>query len=277
MADPAGALALEYSERADAYVQHWGPVIHPMAQPLLEAMPLADTRRVLDVGTGTGALWPAVRRAAPQARVWGIDRSDGMLRAGGAMLQHRVAVMDAQSLGIRPRVFDAALMCFVLFHISDPVAALREVRSVLAPKGRLGLVNWGNDPGLPGQSLWTEELDRAGAGPDPRDPRVMRQGWMDTTEKLAHLLERGGFQVDRLWSRTFTRLWTVADLLATQTRCGLPSRRLARLDGRAQQACVERVRKRMHQLSPVDLTYHVEILYGIAQGMSAGSQGISIP
>ena len=268
MANPERALALEYTERADAYVERWGPFLQPMALPLLEAMPLTGTHRLLDVGAGTGGLWPAIRRAAPRAQLWGIDRSKGMLRAGGEMLQHRVAVMDAQRLGIRPAVFDAALMCFVLFHIPDPAAALREVREVLAPQGRLGLVIWGNDPGLPGVSIWTEELDRAGAGPDPRDRRLMRQGWMDTTEKLAHLLELGGFRVDRLWSHVFGRPWTVEDLLVTQTRCGLPSRRLASLDRRAQETCIERVRERLGQLSPAARTYHVEILYGLAHRLA---------
>ena len=260
-----GALAREYSERADAYVQRWGPVIHPMAQPLLDAMSLAGTRRLLDVGTGTGAMWPAVQAAAPQAQIWGIDRSPGMLRAGGNALRHRVAVMDAQHLGIRPGAFDAALLLFVLFHVPDPAAALREIRSILAPEGRLGLVVWGADPGLPGASIWEEELDRAGAGPDPRDPGVMRQAWMDTPDKLALLLEPAGFLVDRLWSRTFAHLWTVADLLATQTRCGLPSRRLAAMERAAQGACVERVRNRLQRLSPAALTYHVEILYALAR------------
>lgn len=269
MANPEGALALEYTERAGAYVERWGPVLHPMALPLLQAMPLADTHRLLDVGAGTGGLWPAVRRAAPQADLWGIDRSDGMLRAGGVALQHRVAVMDAQRLGIRPGVFDAALMCFVLFHIPDPIAALREVHSTLAPEGQLGLVQWGNDPGLPGVSIWTEELDRAGAGPDPRDPRLMRQGWMDTTGKLAHLLALGGFQVDHLWSRTFELPWTVADLVVTQSRCGLPSRRLAALDLPAREACIERVQARLRQLSPAARTYQVEILYGVAHRSAA--------
>jgi SAM-dependent methyltransferase len=264
MVDPAVALALEYSQRADAYVRRWGPVIHPMAQPLLDAMSLNGARRLLDVGTGTGAMWPAVRHAAPQAQLWGIDRSPGMLRAGGAALRHRVAVMDAQRLGIRPGAFDAALLFFVLFHVPDPAAALCEVRSVLAPEGRLGLVVWGADPGLPGISIWEEELDRVGAGPDPRDPSVMRQAWMDTPEKLARLLEPAGFLVDRLWSRTFAHAWTAEDLLATQTCCGLPSRRLAALDRSAQTACVDRVRNRLHQLNPDALTYHVEVLYGLA-------------
>ncbi len=264
MADPAGALALEYTQRAEAYLQRWGPFIHPMAHPLLETMPLANARRVLDVGTGTGALWPAVRQAAPKAQLWGIDRSAGMLRAGGEALQHRVAVMDAQHLGVRPGRFDAALLFYVLFHISDPVAALREVRAILTPEGRVGIVVWGNDPGLPGSSIWAEELDRAGAAADSRDPSVMTHEWMDTTEKLGRLIDLAGLVEDRVWSCTFARAWTAADLLAVQTQCGLPSRRLATLDGTVRQSCLERVRDRLHQLRPAALTYHVEILYAVA-------------
>jgi SAM-dependent methyltransferase len=236
-----------------------------MAQPLLDAMSLADCRRLLDVGSGTGALWPAVRRAAPKAQLWGIDRSSGMLRVGREVLQGRVAVMDAQHLGVRRGLFDAALMCYVLFHVADPVAALREIREILAPAGRLGLVVWGTDPGLPGGAIWAEELDRAGAAPDSRDPSVMTHQRMDTIDKLGHLLELAGLRVDRLWSRAFAHPWTVADLLVVQTQCGLPSRRLATLDTAMRQSCIERVRDRLHQLQPAELIYHVEILYGIAR------------
>lgn len=264
MLDPSKAIALEYSQRAEAYARYWAPVIHPMAQPLLEAMPLADTRRILDVGTGTGGLWPAVQRAAPQARLWGLDRAHGMLAAGSTELRHRVAVMDAQHLGFRQNSFDAALLLFVLFHVPDPIAALREVRSCLTTHGRLGLVVWGIDPGLPGAHIWAEELDRAGAKPDPRDPSVMRQAWMDTSAKLAGLLAEAGFLADRLWTRTFAHRWTVPALLATQTHCGLPSRRLESLDAQARLACTERVRARLEELSREALVYRVEVIYGLA-------------
>ena len=42
----------------------------------------------------------------------------------------------------------------------------------------MGIVTWGSDPGLPGVAVWTEELDREGAEPDPRDPSVMQQARM---------------------------------------------------------------------------------------------------
>jgi hypothetical protein len=59
---------------------------------------------------------------------------------------------------------------------------------VLKPGGVLGLTSWGFDPGLPGADIWAEELEQAGAAPDPRDPSVMRQALMDTVLKLGDLL-----------------------------------------------------------------------------------------
>lgn len=174
MTDPSRELAADYSLRAAAYARHWAPVINPMALPLLSEMPLARAERILDIGTGPGTLWPIIRAAAPDVPLFGTDASHGMLRTGGEVLRGRVAVMDAQRLGFRPESFDAALLLFVLFHVPDPDSALREILTALRPGGALGLVVWGEDPGLPGRDVWTEELDRVGAAPDPRDPSVMR-------------------------------------------------------------------------------------------------------
>jgi SAM-dependent methyltransferase len=173
--------------------------------------------------------------------------------------------MNAERLGVRPGMFDAALMLFVLFHVADPLRALREVRAALRPEGRLGIVVWGDDPGLPGREIWSEELDKAGAAPDPRDASVMRQTWMDTPPKLTDLLEHAGFATDRVWSNRFVHTWEIEALWATQTQCGLPSRRLESLSADAARECASRVRERLEQLAPDALEYRTEVIYGIAK------------
>jgi ubiquinone/menaquinone biosynthesis C-methylase UbiE len=262
--NPTQELATDYAQRAAAYSRFWAPVIHPMANPLFSAMPLASARRILDVGTGTGALWPLIQNAAPVAKLYGVDRSEGMLREGDALLRGRVCVMDAENLAMRPALFDAALLLFVLFHVPDPVRALREIHATLRPGASLGLVVWGEDPGLPGKTLWAEELDRAGTPADPRDSSVMRQSWMDTPEKLAELLRAAGFVSQQIWTRRFVHEWKLENLLATQTHCGLPSRRLNILSSAARDACVDRVRARMKSLTASELEYRVEIIYAVA-------------
>jgi SAM-dependent methyltransferase len=235
-----------------------------MALPLLDEMPLASARRILDIGSGTGALWPMIQRAAPQAQLWGVDRAVGMVRAGAGRFHERAAVMDAQRLAVRSAVFDAVLFLFVLFHIPDPIRALREALAAVRPEGFLGVVVWGADPGLPGGAIWTKELDRLHAAQDPRDPSVMRQAWMDTPEKLRDLLQQSGFVPERVWSCWFVHQWTADDLVATQTSCGLSSRRLQTLPREAQRICTERVRTRLATLTPAELSYGVEAVYGIA-------------
>jgi ubiquinone/menaquinone biosynthesis C-methylase UbiE len=264
MIDPSHALATEYSERADAYARYWAPVIHPMAYPLLSAIPLANAERILDVGVGTGALWPVIQRAAPRAYLCGVDRALGMLRAGEEVVRGRVAVMDAEHLGFRAAVFDQALLVFVLFHIADRVGALRGVRAILRARGLVGVVVWGADPGLPGAPIWVQELDREDAAPDPRDPRVMQHDSMNTIDKLAGLLEQAGLNPTDVWSRRFVHQWTVERLIALQTHCGVPFRRLRSLPQEARQALTDRVRARLEMLTLGELAYDVEVIYGVA-------------
>src|ERR1051325_9700449 len=107
--DASQSLAAEYSGKAIAYASHWSPVIRPMALPLLPALPLRTAGRVLDVGTGAGALLADLHDAAPDAIVLGVDRAEGMLRVARQSGHHLLAVTDAQHLGIRSGTIDVVL------------------------------------------------------------------------------------------------------------------------------------------------------------------------
>src|SRR4029453_7673301 len=51
--------------------------------------------------------------------------------------------MDAESLALPDASFDVALCALGLMYVPDPLRAVRELRRVLRPGGRLGLVVWG--------------------------------------------------------------------------------------------------------------------------------------
>ncbi len=263
--EPSRTLAAEYSAKSAAYASHWSPVIRPMALDLLRSLPLSSARRVLDLGAGTGALLADLERAASRARVVGVDRAEGMLRVAQTQTKRELVLMDAVRLALRPGSVDVAVLVFMLFHVPDPLTALREVRRALGPNGSIGVTTWGEDHGVPGVSIWTEELEAEGAGPDPRDPAVRRQAEMDTRDKLEALLISGGFGSVRVWSDTFEHRWTVDSLFALQLGCSMPSRRLATLSTPARLACQERVKARLTRLTEEDLAYRPRVLLATAR------------
>src|SRR5438270_380082 len=58
-------LADRYTQRAEAYEALWSPIIRPVGERLIARLPLtAETSHVIDVGTGAGALLPAIQREA---------------------------------------------------------------------------------------------------------------------------------------------------------------------------------------------------------------------
>ncbi|PJJ01066.1 methyltransferase family protein [Streptomyces sp. 2333.5] len=101
---------------------------------------------VLDLGCGTGSL--ALLAAEQGHRVTGIDRSPRMIARARAKLAGREAaflVGDAAEPPVGERRFDAVLVRHVLWALPDARAALRRWAGLLAPGGRLVLVEgrWG--------------------------------------------------------------------------------------------------------------------------------------
>ncbi len=256
-------LAQDYSATAPEYAALWGPVILPMALPLLASLPLEQASRVLDAGTGVGGLIRYLRLHAPSALIYGVDYSEGMVRRGIRTETFPGAVMDAQHLGIRSGVMDVIVMAFMLFHLPQPLRGLAEAKRVLKSEGWIGLTTWSRDPGLPGAALWSEELDRLGAVADPRDPIVRQHELVDSPEKISQLLGDAGFRSIETWRESFEHAWDPESLLLLQYSLGVAGRRLATLSAQAQADCVDRVRERMARLE--ELVWRPEVLFSIAQ------------
>lgn len=262
--DPARALAVEYSASVDGYERYWAPVIAPMALPIMDAIPLRRATRVLDFGCGTGRHLPQLCAAAPSALILGVDQAAGMVAAAPRLNQSALALMSGEQLALRSRCFDVVVLAFVLFHLPDPLAGLREVCRVLRPGGTAGCVVWGKPLILPGDDIWHEELDAAGAGPDPRPPEVMRGALMESPEKLTALVLDAGFAEAHVWSATYLHSWTPRELLRMQTTCGISWRRLASLPVIAQESCAARVLARLDEFPAEKLEFRPEVLYATA-------------
>jgi ubiquinone/menaquinone biosynthesis C-methylase UbiE len=106
--------------------------------------------RVLEVGIGTGLNIPHYDKT----RVHGIVGVDPALRMH-RLAQKRIARtglqveligLEAEKLPIADRSFDSVVCTYTLCTIPDPVAALKEMRRVLKPGGKLIFCEHGRAP-----------------------------------------------------------------------------------------------------------------------------------
>jgi demethylmenaquinone methyltransferase/2-methoxy-6-polyprenyl-1,4-benzoquinol methylase len=138
----------------------------------VDFLEMAPPLRVLDVCTGTADLLIEAVGRDPRSSGLGVDLAQGMLTRGASKLERRglsrrawLAAGDGEQLPVREASYDAALVGFGIRNVSDPVAALREVRRALRPGGRFVVLEFSMPEGLLGRlyrAYFTAVLPRIG-------------------------------------------------------------------------------------------------------------------
>lgn len=135
---------------------------------LIEQAALAPRQHVLDLGCGTGTLTLMIKRAQPEAHVFGLDPDPRVLeraraKAAGAGLVVNFDLGLADSLVYTAELFDRVLSSLMFHHLTPAQkrAALREVRRVLRPGGTLHIADWGppQNAAMRGAFLFVQLLD----------------------------------------------------------------------------------------------------------------------
>ena len=116
----------------------------PDTEALLRRAGLRAGMQVADIGCGVGAVtaWIA-REVGPAGSVVGIDVGAEQVRkaqetaAAEGLSNTRFEVASATTTGLPRGEFDLVFCRFVLMHLPDPVAAIREMRELLRPGGVL--------------------------------------------------------------------------------------------------------------------------------------------
>lgn len=146
MSEAAGTVgdryALATGEAGAARLRLLHAVYGPATVQLFSELGMGPGWRVADFGCGIGSisLWTAAR-VAPGGSVVGIDVAAGQVaiarrRVAEAGLANATFVeASVYNTGLPEALFDLAHSRFVLNHLKDPVAALREMIRVVKPGG----------------------------------------------------------------------------------------------------------------------------------------------
>jgi ubiquinone/menaquinone biosynthesis C-methylase UbiE len=251
------SLSIVYSAGAESYDTTWSPVILPPAQAVVAALALADARRVLDIGAGTGALVDVIRDAAPRAHVVPIDPSSEMIRYARDHRRATVVLGDAMALPFPDGCVDAVVLAYVLFHLIDPVAGVREAVRTLRPGGRIGAVTWHREWPSQASKVWDETFERFDV------PLMAAHGnhvGLDTIEAIERVLTAGGVSPARVWYESIEHAFSPASFWELRRGHGTTRARLAALDDASRGQVLLDLRRRLGPLEPDDYVFRGQLV-----------------
>lgn len=150
----------------------------------------AASGRVLEVGVASGLNFPLYGKQVEI--VFGIDPSLRLLaiarrRAVAAGIRADLLLGSATAIPLADNTVDTVVMTWTLCSIPDPLVALREMRRVLKPGGRLLFVEHGLSP-EPGVECWQHRLTpmwrhiAGGCHLDRKMDDLIRSAGFDLTE-----------------------------------------------------------------------------------------------
>ena len=151
--------------------------------------------RLLEVGTGAGAVLAVLGQEVPGLVLTGVDIEPRQLEFAREHLERSgveatLVVADALSLPFEDESFDHVWIMWFLEHVADPVAALREARRVLVPGGRITAIEV--DYSTVHAEPWTQAMKalfRAMVA------GMAAAGWSDAGTRLPGWLREAGFRV----------------------------------------------------------------------------------
>jgi ubiquinone/menaquinone biosynthesis C-methylase UbiE len=176
-------------ERLVEQAEHWR---HRL---ISDGTELEPGTRLLEVGTGAGAVLAVLGQEFPGLVLTGVDIEPKQLEFARGHLERsgveaNLVQADALSLPFEGESFDHVWMMWFLEHVADPPAALREARRVLVPGGRITAieVDYSTVHAEPSTSAMESLFQTMVAG-------MNASGWSDAGTRLPSWLREAGFRV----------------------------------------------------------------------------------
>lgn len=184
-----GDAAQTFTAGGGAYDAFMGRYSIALAPLFARFSGVAPGQRALDVGCGPGALTAELVRLVGAQSVLACDPSPSFLAA--CLERHPgvdVRQGRAEALPLGDHCVDVALAQLVLHFVTDPDAAVRELRRVVRPGGRVALCVWDFDGGMQMLRAYWE----AAVSLDPQAPDELETMRFGRGGELTAVLAGGG-------------------------------------------------------------------------------------
>ena len=156
----------------DGYERFMGRWSRRLALLFVTFAGVTEGDRVLDVGSGTGAL-SAAAAAVESVQVKGIELSQAFVRYAQEHTEGRFEVGDALALPFPDDAFDRTLSMLVLNFVPDAAAALQQMIRVTRPGGVVAAAVWDYGDGMQMLRTFWDAAVALDPGAAPRDERHM--------------------------------------------------------------------------------------------------------
>jgi SAM-dependent methyltransferase len=245
---------------------HRDEIYGPATTMMLDLVNLQAGDRVLDVAAGTGdQTLMAARRVSPNGYVLATDLSAAMLNVAAeaarktGLTNIETRVMNAESLDLDSNSFDAVICRLGLMLFSHPPKALREVRRVLKPGGKIAALVFSTMEQNPYQGIPLAIARGLGGITPPHfalgEPRLLRETFQE-----------GGFPNVTVHAVSFQRHFSsAAEVIRSMRETIFLREAMANLDNSKREKAWAEIEEQLNRLdSPTGIEMPGELLIGVA-------------
>lgn len=200
--------------RSDGYEAYMGRWSRRLVPQFLAFSAPKNGDRVLDVGTGTGAVAAGLAAMLPASDIVGIDPAEafiGYAKRSVSAPRVQFEVGNAESLRFPDASFNQTMSLLVMNFIPDHEKALREMRRVTRSGGVISACVWDYNEGMEMTRIFWDEvvaLEPSLASKDQRHMKFARQGQLGeawekvglvNVEEQALVIEQPFLSFDDFW------------------------------------------------------------------------------
>jgi ubiquinone/menaquinone biosynthesis C-methylase UbiE len=267
----------ELAERWQQDVERRKQDFAAATERMLEAAGLQPGDQVLDIAAGTGdQSLLAARLVGPGGSILATDISADMLTIAARVVQQEgltnitTRVMDAQRLELENDAFDAVICRLGLMLIPHLQQALREIRRVLKPGGKLAALVWSAPEHNPLWSLPLAILSRYANGASSPGPNPFA---LSDTTVFERELTDAGFHTVSTRALAFQSRYASLEAFLNSTGSRLIAGVMGRLPQHEQQHLLGEVRQALSQFEGSDgLVASAELLLGVGSKEVSAAQ-----